>query len=392
MSSRSRTVSRLDLGSGGNLLSRHYEWRERISRHYGVATPLAPRLPPSLDRRRRSEAVVNGRKRVLSGVQPSGRLHIGNYLGALKQWTKLQDAYDTHFCVVDLHALTVPENVRPADLREKTLEVAALYLAAGIDPEKSTIFVQSEVTAHAELAWVLTCTTPLGWLHRMTQFKSKSEVAHSVGAGLLTYPVLQAADILLYEADLVPVGADQKQHIELARDIAQRFNELFGPTFKLPDPMIPPTGARIMGLDQPDAKMSKSTGEKVPGHAISLLDPPNVVKKAVMRAVTDAASELRWESASAGVKNLVGIYAAMSGETPEAVAARYEGRGYGYLKKDLVDVVEAGLAPLRERYAELRADPTFLTGVLDRGADRARAVANPVLARAQLAAGLGRAR
>ncbi|MFN7144934.1 MAG: tryptophan--tRNA ligase [Myxococcota bacterium] len=332
------------------------------------------------------------KKRVLSGVQPSGRLHIGNYLGALSQWTKLQDTYENFFCVVDMHALTIPEAVRPAELREKTLEVAALYLASGIDPKKSTIFVQSEVAAHAELQWILTCATPLGWLYRMTQFKTKSENAESVGAGLLMYPTLMAADILLYDADLVPVGADQKQHIEITRDIATRFNEMFGPTFKLPNPMIPPTGARVMGLDNPEAKMSKSTGEVAPGHAIGLLDPPNAVKKAIMRAVTDTGSELVWAEASPGIKNLVGIYAAMSGETPDAVAARYEGRGYGYLKKDLVDVVEAGLAPVRTRYAELRAEESYLRNVLDEGAERARGVANPLLARVQAAAGLGRAR
>ncbi len=332
------------------------------------------------------------KKRVRAGVQPSGRLHIGNYLGALAQWTKLQDTYDNYFCVVDMHALTIPENVRAAELREKTLEVAALYLASGIDPAKSTIFVQSEVSAHAELAWILTCTAPLGWLYRMTQFKTKSDAASSVGAGLLMYPALMAADILLYDADLVPVGADQKQHIEFARDVAARFNELFGETFKLPNPMIPPTGARIMGLDDPEAKMSKSTGEKAVGHAIGLLDPPNVVKKAIMRAVTDTNPELRWAEASPGVKNLVTMYAALSGETPDAVAARYEGRGYGYLKKDLVDVVEAGLAPVRTRYAELREEEGFLSRVLDEGAERARAVAEPVLARAKASAGLGRSR
>ncbi|MDP2315665.1 MAG: tryptophan--tRNA ligase [Pseudomonadota bacterium] len=328
--------------------------------------------------------------RVLSGVQPSGSLHIGNYLGALLQWRDLQDTYENFFCVVDLHALTVPENVKAAGLREKTLEVAALYLASGIDPARSTVFVQSEVAAHAELAWLLTCVSPLGWLQRMTQFKTKSDVASTVGAGLLTYPALMAADILLYEADQVPVGADQKQHIELARDVAARFNDMFGPTFKLPNPMIPPTGARVMGLDNPEQKMSKSIS--APGHAIGLLDPPNVVKKAIMRAVTDTGSELVWAEASPGVKNLISIFAAITGESADAVAARYEGRGYGYLKKDLVDAVEGALLPLRARYTELRADPTYLNEVLDAGAERARSVAEPVLARAKAAAGLGRGR
>ena len=336
------------------------------------------------------------KKRVLSGVQPTGALHIGNYLGALKQWVKLQDTYDNYFCVVDLHTLTVPEVVKADVLREKSLEVAALYIASGIDPVKSTIFIQSEVSAHAELAWVLTCTTPLGWLYRMTQFKSKSEGADSVGTGLLTYPVLQAADILLYDADLVPVGADQVQHIELARDVAQRFNELFArkgekPVFKLPKHMVPPAGARVMGLDDATKKMSKSIAEKVPGHAVAVLDAPNVAKKAIMRAVTDTGSELRWAEASEGVKNLVSIYAAFSGENMDDVAARYEGRGYGYLKKDVVDVLEAGLLPVRARYAELRKEDGYLREILDQGAERARAVAMPVLKRAQTACGLGRA-
>lgn len=335
----------------------------------------------------------NRRKpRVLSGVQPSGSLHIGNYLGALVQWRDLQDTYENFFCVVDMHALTVPENVRAAGLIEKTLEVAALYLASGIDPARSTVFVQSEVSAHAELAWVITCVAPLGWLQRMTQFKTKSDVAATVGSGLLTYPALMAADILLYEADQVPVGADQKQHIELTRDVAARFNDLFGLTFKLPNPMIPPTGARVMGLDNPEAKMSKSIAEKVPGHAIGLLDPPGAVKKAIMRAVTDAGTEVRWAEVSPGVKNLLTIFGAITGETPDMVAARYEGRGYGYLKKDLVDVVEAELGPLRARYLELRADPSYLHTVLDQGAERARAVADPVLKRVKAAAGLGRTR
>jgi tryptophanyl-tRNA synthetase len=336
------------------------------------------------------------KKRVLSGVQPTGALHIGNYLGALKQWVKLQDTYDNYFCVVDLHTLTVPEVVKADVLREKSLEVAALYIASGIDPVKSTIFIQSEVSAHAELAWVLTCTTPLGWLYRMTQFKSKSEGADSVGTGLLTYPVLQAADILLYDADLVPVGADQIQHIELARDVAQRVNELFArkgekPVFKLPKHMVPPAGARVMGLDDATKKMSKSIAEKVPGHAVAVLDAPNVAKKAIMRAVTDTGSELRWAEASEGVKNLVSIYAAFSGENMDDVAARYEGRGYGYLKKDVVDVMEAGLLPVRARYAELRKEDGYLREILDQGAERARAVATPVLKRAQTACGLGRA-
>jgi tryptophanyl-tRNA synthetase len=333
---------------------------------------------------------MTDKPRVLSGVQPTGNLHLGNYLGALVQWRELQDAYDTFFCVVDLHALTVPENVDAATLRAKTLEVAALYIAAGIDPSRSTIFVQSEVTAHAELSWILQCCTPLGWLYRMTQFKSKSEGKDAIGTGLLCYPALQAADILLYDADLVPVGADQKQHIELTRDIAERFNHMFGQTFHLPKPMIGGTGARIMGLDTPEQKMSKSVASK--GHAIFLLDTPNKVKKTIMRAVTDTACEYRPDQASPGVVNLLNIYATITGETAADVGARYEGRGYGYLKKDLVEVVESVLGPLRARYEELTSDPTNLHALLDTGADRAREVAHATLDRAKANAGLGRPR
>ncbi len=330
-------------------------------------------------------------KRVLSGVQPTGALHLGNYLGALRQWVDLQNHYDTFFCVVDLHAITVPEAVEPAGLRENILKVAALYLASGVDPDSATLFVQSEVRAHAELGWILTCTTPIGWLKRMTQFKSKGGESESVGAGLLCYPVLQTADILLYDADLVPVGADQKQHIELARDVAERFNHAFGPTFQLPSPMIPRQGARVMGLDDPTAKMSKSVGAVRPGHAIGLLDSPKVIRKAINRAVTDSTTCTRYEDASPGVRNLLGIFSALTGEAPEAIGERYDGRGYGYLKADVFQAVEAVLGPLRARYQELREDESYLHAVLDAGAERASEQADAVLARARGAIGLGRA-
>ncbi|AUX46107.1 tryptophanyl-tRNA synthetase [Sorangium cellulosum] len=331
------------------------------------------------------------KKRVFSGVQPSGKLHIGNYVGAISLWRELQATADAIFCVVDLHAMTVPEAVKPAELRAKNREIAALYIACGIDPSRTTVFIQSEVTAHAELGWILTCATPLGWLHRMTQFKSKSERQETVGSGLLVYPVLQAADILLYDTDLVPVGEDQKQHIELCRDIGDRFNHLFGETFRLPSPLIRESGARIMGLDAPDQKMSKSTGETVPGHSIGLLDPPGAVKKAIMRAVTDPGQEFRDEHASPGVRNLVTLYEVLSGEPRQAIIDRYQGGGYGYLKKDLVDVVEATLAPIRAEHARLSADPAVLDRLLDEGASRARDLAAPVLARAKRNVGLGRA-
>ena len=326
--------------------------------------------------------------RVFSGVQPSGSLHIGNYVGALTQWKDILDSHDCIFCVVDLHALTVPENVEPAALQAKSRELAALYMACGIDPDRATIFLQSEVTAHAELAWVLTCTTPLSWLHKMTQFKSKSAANEAVGSGLLCYPVLQAADILLYDTDVVPVGDDQVRHIELARNIASRFNHLFGDTFVLPKHKVREAGARIMGLDEPTAKMSKSASGT--GHAIYLLDTPKRVKKAIMRAKTDLGCEFRYEHASAGVRNLLTIYSVLSGEDRETIAARYEGRGYGYLKKDLVDVVEANLAPIRSAYARYTDDPAELDRILDAGAERARSIAQPVLSRAMKNAGLGR--
>lgn len=329
-------------------------------------------------------------KRVLSGVQPTGKLHIGNYVGALRQWKVIQHSTESLFCVVDLHALTIPEAIRPETLRAKTREVAALYVASGIDPKRSTLFVQSEVSAHAELAWLLTCLTPLGWVYRMTQFKAKGGENESVGSGLLVYPVLQAADILLYDTDLVPVGEDQKQHIELCRDVATRFNHLYGETFKLPAAMIPPSGARIMGLDDPEGKMSKSTGEKIPGHSIGLLDPPKAVEKAIKRAVTDLGQELRDEASSPGVKNLVTLFEALSGEPRAAIIERYQGRGYGYLKKDLVEVVESVLGPVRAEYERLANETGELDRILDAGAEKARSIAEPIRDRAFRAAGIGR--
>src|SRR4030088_261058 len=239
--------------------------------------------------------------RVLSGIQPTGNLHIGNYLGALKNWVKIQYDYECIFCIVDLHAITVPQD--PEQLRAKIMEIAALYLAAGIDPKQSSVMVQSAVPAHAELAWMLTCVTPVGWLERMTQYKAKSAAQESISDGLLQYPVLMAADILLYQAAIVPVGEDQTQHLELARDIAQRFNSLYGETFVMPETRLPVFGARIMGLDEPDKKMSKSAVGA--GHAISLLDPPDVIKKKFMRATTDSASGVDVENPGAGVRNLM---------------------------------------------------------------------------------------
>src|SRR5207249_10552763 len=234
--------------------------------------------------------------RVLSGMQPSGNLHIGNYLGALKNWVKIQYDYECIFCIVDLHAVTVPQD--PKELRAKITEIAALYLAAGIDPKQSSVMVQSAVPAHAELAWMLTCVTPVGWLERMTQYKAKAAAQESVGDGLLQYPVLMAADILLYQAAIVPVGDDQSQHLELTRDIAQRFNSLYGETFVMPATHLPAVGARVMGLDEPDKKMSKSVPGS--GHAISLLDPPELIRKKILRATTDSAPSVEFENIGPG--------------------------------------------------------------------------------------------
>lgn len=332
-----------------------------------------------------SHPISKKQKRVLSGVQPSGSLTIGNYVGALKQWAREQYNFESFFCVVDLHAITVP--YEPEMLRGKTREVAALYLACGIDPEVSTVFVQSHVSAHSELTWLLNCITPLGWLNRMTQFKDKAakQQTESVSTGLLDYPVLMAADILLYQADAVPVGDDQRQHLELTRDIAQRFNHMFGDTFTVPEAMIPPSGARIKGLDDPLAKMSKSQTESE-YHAVYLLDPPDRVKKKIMRAVTDSGREIRFsdEPEKAGVNNLLEIYAAFTGASREEVEQHFaSARGYGDLKKEVVEVVNEALRPIQERYHELTSDQGFIDDLLARGAERAAEVANRTLQRAR---------
>lgn len=328
------------------------------------------------------------KKRVFSGVQPSGKLHIGNYLGALKQWVTLQDQYDCVFCVVNLHALTIPEAVDPKELAVKSREVAGLYIASGIDPEKTAIFIQSHIREHSELTWVLNCTTPLGWLERMTQFKMKSHGRETVGTGLLDYPVLQAADILLYDSHYVPVGEDQKQHIELTRDIAQRFNSLFREVFVLPAAMLPKAGARVMGFDDPNAKMSKSVAVTNPRHAVGLLDPPKEIKKTIMSAVTDSGCEFRFEHASAGVRNLIGVLEALSGESYESIAARYAGRGYGYLKQEVADAVVVALEPVQRRYHELADDPAMLDALLAKSAERIRPIAAATMQRVRDAVGI----
>lgn len=307
--------------------------------------------------------------RVFSGVQPSGQLHIGNYLGALKNWAEIQDRYESIFCIVDLHAVTVYQE--PEELLAKIRETAALFIAAGIDPEQSSIIVQSSISGHAELAWLLTCVTPVGWLQRMTQFKAKAEKQETVGDGLLQYPVLMAADILLYQASIVPVGEDQSQHLELTRDIAQRFNSLYGNTFTMPATHLPAVGARIMGLDDPMQKMSKSIAGS--GHAIALLDEPKVIQKKIARATTDSQPSVDPESMGAGIANLFTIaHACDASITKDAVA----GLRYGDFKKRVVDAVIARLAPIQQKYREVTADPAYIDSVLTRGRDRVMPIAN----------------
>jgi len=312
------------------------------------------------------------RPRVLSGVQPSGNLHIGNYLGALKNWARIQYDYESFFCIVDLHAITVYQD--PGELRAKIRETAGVFIAAGIDPKHSAVFVQSSVPGHVELSWMLTCVTPVGWLERMTQYKDKAAKQESVGDGLLQYPVLMAADILLYQAALVPVGEDQAQHLELTRDIAQRFNSLYGETFVMPATGLPAVGARVMGLDDPTRKMSKS--ETGAGHAVALLDPPAVIRKKIMRATTDSNPAVNVANAGPGVLNLLGIHQAFTGWGDEAMKAHFDGMRYGDLKKEVAEAVAAGLEPLQRRYREITNEPGYLDGILRESAERANAVAN----------------
>lgn len=323
---------------------------------------------------------TSNKKVVFSGIQPTGNIHLGNYLGAVRNWVSQQGEKTNYFCIVDLHSLTVPQD--PEELRFQTRSLAAVLLAAGIDPEKSTLFIQSHVKAHAEACWLLNCITPIGWLQRMTQFKEKSARQESVSTGLLDYPVLQAADIILYDAHEVPVGEDQKQHVELTRDIAQRFNHLYEEEFfVIPEPVIPETGARIMGLDDPTNKMSKSLAH-TRGHAIRLLDEPKEITRSIKRAVTDSGREIAFseDPEKAGVNNLLGIYKALTHKSQEEVVADFaEARGYGDLKKRVAEVVVAALRPLQTRYRELMADPAELDRLLARGAEQARAVATPKL-------------
>jgi tryptophanyl-tRNA synthetase len=323
--------------------------------------------------------------RVLSGIQPSGELHLGNYLGAVRHWVAAQDVDDALYCVVDLHAMTLPYDA--AELPERTRRTAALLLAAGLDPARCTLFVQSQVPPHTELTWILNSIAGFGELQRMTQFKEKSEGRESASAALFDYPVLMAADILLYDAERVPVGDDQRQHLELTRDLALRFNHRYGKTFVVPEAAIPPVAARIMDLQQPTAKMSKTAVS--PQGTLTLLDPPELVTKKVRSAVTDSGSEVTYDPAGKpGVANLLQILAATTGREIPDVTAGFAGQGYGALKQAVADAVVEFLAPLQDRYAALVEDPATVDSALATGAEKAESIASKVLARARQAVGL----
>jgi tryptophanyl-tRNA synthetase len=320
--------------------------------------------------------------RILSGIQPSGTMHIGNYLGAVKQWVASQNP-DAYYCVVDLHALTL--EIEPATLREQTLDCVATLLAAGIDPEVATLFVQSRVPVHAQMSWLLECVATYGELGRMTQFKEKSSRQKGYRVGLLTYPVLMAGDILLYDAEQVPVGDDQRQHLELTRELAERFNNRYGPTFTVPVGYVPHAAARVMDLQEPSRKMSKSISS--PLGSIYLFDDPDEISKKVMKAVTDTDGEVRFDpKKKPGLSNLLEIFSSFDGVTPQEVATRY--KRYGDLKKDLAELVIESLAPIKARYLELRADPAQLEQVIAHGTKKATATAEPVYQRAAAAMGL----
>lgn len=361
------------------------------------AATAAAQTAPEASTSAPSQPATERRKRVLSGVQPTGRIHLGNYMGAIKNWVKLQEDYDTFYCVVDLHAITAPHD--PVELRTATRSVAATYMAAGIDPDKASIFVQSHVTAHAELNWLLECVTPIGWLNRMIQFKEKArKQGEDVRAGLMTYPVLMAADILLYQADLVPVGEDQKQHLELTRDIAERVNSMYGGrkwkkrggrggnVFKVPEPMIPPAGARIMSLQDGTSKMSKSAENDA--SRINLTDSVDSIRAKIKRAKTDDIPAIGWDNPDrAEANNLLTLYQLSTGKSKEDVLKDVEGLNWGGFKPLLADALIAHLEPIQNRYNEIMQDPGYIEDVLDKGAAKAAETANATLNSAKDALG-----
>lgn len=333
---------------------------------------------------------MNGVKksRILSGIQPTGSLTIGNYLGAISQWVETQAQSDNLFCIVNLHTLSIPESMSAKKRLSKTNEYLALYIACGIDPEISTIYIQSHVRELTELTWILNCVTPVGWLERMTQYKSKAQGLESVGCGLFDYPVLMASDILIYDTDEVPVGEDQKQHLELTCEIARRFNVIFGETFKIPKIRIPKVGARIMGLDNPENKMSKSVAEEKSGHAICLLQTEKEIKKAIMSAVTDSGQNTDYESASLGVKNLMTIYCAITKESFDNASKKFSNQGYGFLKKEVFATVMDLIIPIQQKFNDLIKNQDYLNEIAHKGALRASALAEKKMKEVRLAVGI----
>jgi tryptophanyl-tRNA synthetase len=333
-----------------------------------------------------SEARPQRRPRVFSGIQPSGNMHLGNYLGAVRNWVAMQETHDCVYCAVDLHAITVRQ--QRAELRRNTIDLVNLLLASGIDPERSIVFVQSHVAAHTELMWILNTITYMGGAaaHDAVQDKTAGQEGESIGVALFDYPVLQAADILLYQADAVPIGEDQKQHVELTRDIAIRFNNAFGKAFVVPEPIIREGGARVMGLDDPTKKMSKSSGSD--NSYIAVMDQPDVMRRKIKRAVTDSGTDVRGGPDKPALTNLLDIYSALTGEAVSAIEQRYEGKGYADFKTDLGEVVVEALAPIQSRIRELEADKSFTVEVLRAGAERAEAIAGRTLAKARERIGL----
>ena len=326
------------------------------------------------------------KKRVFSGIQPSGDIHIGNYLGAIRYWVAAQDENDCVFSIVDLHAITVLQN--PEILKRRTREVAGLLIAAGLDPQRSTLFIQSRISAHAELAWILNCTIPMGWLLRMTQFKDKSQKGKdSASVGLFDYPALLAADILLYDTDLVPVGNDQIQHLELTRNIAARFNTTYGTTFKVPEALVPDVGARIMALDDPFTKMSKSDTRT--DHALNLLDDVDTIRVKIARAATDSHREIRFDRSRPGVYNLLVIYELVTGLSRKEIENRFSNQGYTELKNELAEAVVEHLRPLQNRYRQLMRDPGRIDTLLDEAAAKAQVMAGKKLCLVKERMGLG---
>ncbi len=326
---------------------------------------------------------MTNRPRVFSGIKPTGNLHLGNYIGAISQWIKIQDQYDCFFCIVDLHAITVSQD--PKQLAEKTKELASLYLACGLDPKKSTIFIQSHNPDHTSLAWILNCLASMGQLARMTQYKAKIKKTNA-GVGLFNYPLLMAADILLYQTDLVPVGEDQKQHIELARDLAEKFNSSFGSAFKIPKPKILSMGAKIMSLQNPTQKMSKSFQDKK--GTIDLLDTPKEISTKVMAAITDSDQEIKASVEKPGITNLLVLYSAVSGQTINQLEQQYQNKNYGQLKANLAKTIVDFLAPIQQRYQIIRQNEKELNTILKEGAERAKRISRITLSEAQKKMGL----